>query len=104
MLVSIKILPNEFRIQSKLPLSTASETSDLISPWTELPVRYIIAAGIATAVINNNDPDLAKHAWGLKGLIPTTERLHAVMEWQHAGLVHIPPQASVPSAPSPMAM
>ena len=99
MMVSIKVLPDEFRIQNKLPLSSASQMSGSITPWNKLPLQYMLAAGIVTAVINNNDPDLTKHAWGLKGLIISTEHLHAIMEWQHAGLVHIPPQASVPSAP-----
>ena len=100
MLVSIKILPDEFRIQSKLPLSNASQTSGSITPWNKLPFQYMTAAGIVTAVINNNTADLTKHAWGLKGLIVSSDHLYAIMEWQHAELVHIPSQPSVPSAPS----
>jgi len=87
-----------------MPLSTASEAGESIFPWTKLPVQYITAAGIVTAVINNNDSDLTKHAWGLKGLIFNTEHLHAIVEWQHAGLVHVPPRASVRAAPPPMAV
>jgi hypothetical protein len=104
MLVQILILPGEFRIQNKLPISSASQTSDLISPWTKHPIQYITAVGLVTAVVNNSEPDLTKHAWGLKGLFFDTERLHAVLEWQHAGVVHTPPQASVPSAPPPMSV
>ena len=106
MLVSIRILPDEFRIQSKLPLSNASQTSGSISPWTKLPFQYMTAAGIVTAVINNNTPDLTKHAWGLKGLIVSPDHLYlyAVMEWQHADIVHIPSQASVPSVPPPVSV
>ena len=102
MLVSIKILPDEFRIQSKLPLSNASQTSGSISPWSRLPFQYMTAAGIVTAVINNNSPDLTKHPWGLKGLIHSSDHLYAVMEWQHADIAQIPSQASVPSAPTPL--
>jgi len=98
LLVSVRILPGEFRIQSKLPLSTLSQTSAPISPWTKLPLQYMSAAGNVVAVINNNDPDLTKHAWGFKGLNWNTDNLFVVMEWQHAGLVHIPQLASVPSA------
>lgn len=98
LLVSVKILPGEFRIQSKLPVSTLSETSATIHPWTKLPLQYMSAAGNVVAAINNNDPDLTKHAWGLKGLTKSADHLFVIIEWQHAGLVHILPPALGPSA------
>lgn len=101
LLVSIRILPDEFHIQSKLPLSTVSQRSGSTSPWSRLQLQHMAAAGNATRVINNNDPDLTKHAWGLKGVTHTADHLYAVMEWQHAGLAYIPPPPSVPLAPSP---
>jgi len=99
LLVSVKILPGEFRIQSKLPLSTLSQTSESTYPWTKLSLQYMTAAGQVAAMINHNDPDLTKHAWGFKGLSWSTDHLFVIMEWQHAGLVHIPSLASVSSAP-----
>lgn len=104
MLVSIKILPSEFRVQSKLPLSTASLTSESTASWTKLSLKFMTAAGHITSGVNNNDPDLTKHAWGLRGLIVSTEHLFAVMEWQHAGLVHIPPPVPVTSGPPPVSV
>lgn len=101
LLVSVRILPGEFRIQSKLPLSTLSQTSAAIYPWTKLSLQYMSAAGNVVAVINNNDPDLTKHAWGFKGLNWSTDHMFVIIEWQHAGLVHMPPPASVPLALSP---
>ena len=101
LLVSVKILPGEYRIQSKLPLSTLSQTSGTTSSWTKVSLQYMSAVGNVTAVINNNDPDLTKHAWGCKGLSWNADHLFVIMEWQHAGLVHIPPPSSVPSANSP---
>ena len=99
MLVSVRVLPDEFRIQNKMPLSTGSQASGSMSPWAKLPLHYTTAAGNVTTKINNNDPDLTKHAWGLKGLILSTGHFYAIMEWQHAELVHIPPLASGPYAP-----
>jgi hypothetical protein len=104
MLVSIRILPDEFRVQNKMPLSTANQISGSLSPWPRIPLQYMTAAGNVTAVINNNDPDLTKHAWGLKGLILSTDYLFAVMEWQHAGLVYVPPPAPLPSASPPVSV
>jgi len=101
MLVSVKFVMDEPYIKDTLPLSTASQTSRLISPWNDLPSKYMAAAGKVTAVINNNNPDLTKHAWGLKGVISDKGRLYVVMEWQHAGLSHIPSPALGPSAPPP---
>jgi hypothetical protein len=98
LLVSVKISRDEFRIQSKLPLSTGSQTSWSISPWTKLPLQHMSAVGTVTAVINNNDPDMTKHAWGFKGLSSTMDYLFIIMEWQHAGLIDIPPPPSAPSA------
>jgi hypothetical protein len=100
LLVSVRLSPDKFRIQSKLPLSTGSQSSCSPSLWSKLTLHQLSTVGIVTAAINNNDPDLTKHAWGFKGLSSTMDYLFTIMEWQHVGLVHIPQPPSVPPAHS----